>query len=48
MNSDDEILAAAREGFPKPGGFLFTGHAESLANLHVPLKTIAPAVYAHA
>lgn len=32
----------------KPGGFLFTGHAESLANLHVPLKTIAPAVYTHA
>ena len=30
----------------KPGGYLFTGHAESLANLNVPLKTIAPAVYA--
>ena len=32
----------------KPGGYLFTGHAESLANLHVPLQTIAPAVYAPA
>lgn len=30
----------------KPGGYLFTGHAESLANLNVPLKTIAPAIYA--
>lgn len=29
----------------KPGGYLFTGHAESLANLNVPLKAIAPAVY---
>lgn len=32
----------------KPGGYLFTGHAESLANLNVPLQTIAPAVYAPA
>ncbi len=30
----------------KPGGYLFTGHAESLANLNVPLKAIAPAIYA--
>ncbi|HET8870462.1 MAG TPA: CheR family methyltransferase [Aquabacterium sp.] len=29
----------------KPQGHLFTGHAESLANLNVPLKAIAPAVY---
>ncbi|MDE1998766.1 MAG: methyltransferase domain-containing protein [Burkholderiales bacterium] len=29
----------------KPQGFLFTGHAESLANLNVPLKAVAPAVY---
>ena len=32
----------------KPGGYLFTGHAESLSSLHVPLQTIAPAVYARA
>ncbi len=29
-------------------GFLFTGHAESIGNLGLSLKSIAPAVYAHA
>jgi len=32
----------------KPGGFLFTGHSESLAGLDVPLTLIAPAVYGRA
>jgi chemotaxis protein methyltransferase CheR len=31
----------------KPDGLLFTGHAESLANLDLPVRTVAPAVYAH-
>ena len=30
----------------KPGGLLFTGHAESISNLDLPVRTIAPAVYA--
>lgn len=32
----------------KPGGVLYPGHAESLANLNLPLKAVAPAVYQHA
>ena len=32
----------------KPGGLLFTGHAESIANLGLPVTSLAPAVYAHA
>jgi chemotaxis protein methyltransferase CheR len=32
----------------KPGGLLFTGHAESITNLDVPVVSVAPAVYAHA
>ncbi len=32
----------------KPDGLLYTGHAESLANLDLPVRSIAPAVYAHA
>jgi chemotaxis protein methyltransferase CheR len=32
----------------KPGGHLFTGHAESLSNLNLPVRSIAPAVYVHA
>jgi chemotaxis protein methyltransferase CheR len=32
----------------KPDGLLFTGHAESITNLDVPVRTVAPAVYAHA
>jgi chemotaxis protein methyltransferase CheR len=32
----------------KPGGLLFTGHAESLANLDLPLKSATAAVYARA
>lgn len=31
-----------------PQGCLFSGHAESLAHLSLPLKTVSPAVYAHA
>ncbi len=29
----------------KPGGYLFTGHAESLSNLDVGLRSVQPAVY---
>jgi chemotaxis protein methyltransferase CheR len=29
----------------KPGGFLFLGHSESIANLKVPLKQIKPTIY---
>ncbi|MEY8878777.1 MAG: protein-glutamate O-methyltransferase CheR [Leptothrix sp. (in: b-proteobacteria)] len=32
----------------KPDGLLFTGHAESIANLALPLRTLAPAVHARA
>lgn len=32
----------------KPGGLLFTGHAESLSNLNLPVRPVAPAVYARA
>lgn len=32
----------------KPGGLLFTGHAESIANLGIPAVGVAPAVYRHA
>jgi chemotaxis protein methyltransferase CheR len=32
----------------KPDGLLFTGHAESLANLDLGLRSTQPAVYAHA
>jgi chemotaxis protein methyltransferase CheR len=32
----------------QPGGVLYTGHAESLANLGLPLRSVAPAVYAPA
>jgi chemotaxis protein methyltransferase CheR len=32
----------------KPGGHLFTGHAESLSNLDLAVRSIAPAVYVHA
>jgi chemotaxis protein methyltransferase CheR len=31
----------------KPDGLLFTGHAESIANLDLPVESIAPAVYRH-
>lgn len=31
-----------------PEGVLYTGHAESLANLGLPVRAIAPAVYVHA
>lgn len=31
----------------KPDGVLYTGHAESLANLDLPLRAVAPAVYVH-
>jgi len=30
----------------KPGGLLFSGHAESLGNLNLPLKTVQTAIYA--
>lgn len=30
------------------GGVLYTGHAESLANLGLPIRSVAPAVYVHA
>ena len=29
----------------KTGGYLFIGHSESLINLHLPIKSIAPSVY---
>lgn len=32
----------------KPGGYLFTGHSESLANLPTGLKSLGPAIYARA
>ena len=32
----------------KPGGYLLTGHAESLSNLDVPVRSLVPAVYVHA
>jgi len=32
----------------KPEGLLFTGHAESIANLGIPTVAVAPAVYRHA
>jgi chemotaxis protein methyltransferase CheR len=35
-------------GVLKPGGLLFTGHAESLSNLELPVRAVAPAVYTHA
>jgi chemotaxis protein methyltransferase CheR len=31
-----------------PGGFLLSGHSESLANLDVPLRTVQTAVYTQA
>lgn len=31
-----------------PDGVLYTGHAESLANLQLPVRALAPAVYVHA
>lgn len=31
----------------KPAGLLFTGHAESIANLGIPAVSVAPAVYRH-
>jgi len=30
----------------KPGGYLFTGHSESLGNLQLALSTVRPAIYA--
>jgi chemotaxis protein methyltransferase CheR len=32
--------------FIKPGGYLFTGHSESLSNLPTGLTNVQPAVYA--
>jgi len=32
----------------KPDGHLFTGHAESLSNLNLPVRSVAAAVYVHA
>ncbi|MDP4302156.1 CheR family methyltransferase [Leptothrix discophora] len=32
----------------KPDGLLYTGHAESLSNLDLPVRAVATAVYAHA
>jgi chemotaxis protein methyltransferase CheR len=32
----------------KPDGLLFTGHAESITNLGLPLVSVAPAVHRHA
>lgn len=32
----------------RPDGLLFTGHAESLANLDLPVQSLSPAVYRHA
>jgi chemotaxis protein methyltransferase CheR len=35
-------------GHLKPDGMLYTGHAESIANMGLPVRSIAPAVYVHA
>ena len=35
-------------GYLKPGGHLLAGHAESLSNLPLPLRTVHTAVYTHA
>ncbi len=32
----------------KPGGHLLTGHAESISNLDLPVRSLMPAVYVHA
>ena len=32
----------------KPDGVLYTGHAESLSNLQLPVRVIATAIHAHA
>jgi chemotaxis protein methyltransferase CheR len=32
----------------RPGGVLYTGHAESLSNLNLPVRMIATAIHAHA
>ena len=32
----------------KPGGHLYTGHAESIANIGLPVRAVKTAVYAHA
>lgn len=32
-------------GSLKTGGYLFIGHSESLINLHLPIKSIAPSIY---
>ena len=32
----------------KPDGALYTGHAESLSTLQLPLRTVANAIHAHA
>ena len=32
----------------KPDGVLYTGHAESLANLNLPIRTVASAIHSHA
>jgi chemotaxis protein methyltransferase CheR len=31
----------------KPEGVLYTGHAESLSGLGLPLQSLAPAIYRH-
>ena len=31
----------------KPEGVLYTGHAESLSGLGLPLAAVAPAIYRH-
>ncbi|MBI5256283.1 MAG: methyltransferase domain-containing protein [Burkholderiales bacterium] len=43
-----EAIARRVLGLLKPGGHLFTGHAESLASTSLRLRTVKPAVYAHA
>ena len=35
-------------GHLKADGMLYTGHAESIANMELPVRSIAPAVYVHA
>jgi chemotaxis protein methyltransferase CheR len=35
-------------GYLKPGGHLLTGHAESISNLDLPVRSLMPAVYVHA
>ena len=45
---DKETQKKVLEKFMKylePGGFLFLGHSETIMNMNLPLKTVAPTVF---